>query len=76
MTVSHTMSLVQKIPPMVSALAFGYGVGMAAPDGPSQRSRWSQWRRDQLTLLSPLGRRPDGLWEVDLVRDGPHALVA
>src|SRR5262245_22017454 len=26
------MSLVQKIPPMVSALAFGYGVGMAAPD--------------------------------------------
>src|SRR5262249_38264188 len=30
-TLSHTMSLVQKIPPMVSALAFGYGVGMAAP---------------------------------------------
>ena len=26
------MSLVQKIPPMVSALAFGYGVGMAAPE--------------------------------------------
>ncbi|WP_437730238.1 transglycosylase SLT domain-containing protein [Sorangium sp. So ce1335] len=25
------MSLVDKIPPMVSALAFGYGVGMAAP---------------------------------------------
>ncbi|AUX24135.1 Slt family transglycosylase [Sorangium cellulosum] len=25
------MSLVHKIPPMVSALAFGYGVGMAAP---------------------------------------------
>jgi membrane-bound lytic murein transglycosylase D len=27
------MSLVDKIPPLVSALAFGYGVGMAAPDG-------------------------------------------
>lgn len=26
------MSLVDKIPPLVSALAFGYGVGMAAPD--------------------------------------------
>ncbi|HSN97820.1 MAG TPA: transglycosylase SLT domain-containing protein [Candidatus Nanopelagicales bacterium] len=26
------MSFVHKIPPMVSALAFGYGVGMAAPD--------------------------------------------
>ena len=26
------MSLVEKIPPLVSALAFGYGVGMAAPD--------------------------------------------
>lgn len=26
------MSLVQKIPPLVSALAFGYGVGMAAPE--------------------------------------------
>src|SRR6187551_3709074 len=25
------MSLVHKIPPLVSALAFGYGVGMAAP---------------------------------------------
>lgn len=30
--VVHTMSLVHKIPPMISALAFGYGVGMAAPD--------------------------------------------
>ena len=27
-----TMSLVHKIPPMISALAFGYGVGMAAPE--------------------------------------------
>lgn len=27
------MTLVAKIPPLVSALAFGYGVGMAAPDG-------------------------------------------
>jgi membrane-bound lytic murein transglycosylase D len=27
------MSLVHKIPPLVSALAFGYGVGMAAPEG-------------------------------------------
>lgn len=26
------MSLVAKLPPLVSALAFGYGVGMAAPD--------------------------------------------
>jgi len=26
------MSLVHKIPPMVSAIAFGYGVGMAAPE--------------------------------------------
>jgi len=26
------MSLVAKIPPLISALAFGYGVGMAAPD--------------------------------------------
>lgn len=26
------MSLVDKIPPLVSALAFGYGIGMAAPD--------------------------------------------
>ncbi|NUP11504.1 MAG: transglycosylase SLT domain-containing protein [Polyangiaceae bacterium] len=26
------MSLVEKIPPLVSALAFGYGVGMAAPE--------------------------------------------
>ena len=26
------MSLVEKIPPLISALAFGYGVGMAAPD--------------------------------------------
>ncbi len=30
--VLYTMSLVHKIPPMISALAFGYGVGMAAPD--------------------------------------------
>lgn len=27
------MSIVDKIPPLVSALAFGYGVGMAAPEG-------------------------------------------
>jgi membrane-bound lytic murein transglycosylase D len=27
------MSLVHRIPPLISALAFGYGVGMAAPDG-------------------------------------------
>ena len=27
------MTLVAKIPPLVSALAFGYGVGMAVPDG-------------------------------------------
>ncbi len=26
------MSLIHKIPPMISALAFGYGVGMAAPE--------------------------------------------
>jgi len=26
------MSLLHKIPPMISALAFGYGVGMAAPE--------------------------------------------
>src|SRR4051794_19095285 len=26
------MSLLHRIPPMVSALAFGYGVGMAAPE--------------------------------------------
>ncbi len=31
------MSLVDKIPPLVSALAFGYGVGMAAPDGALDR---------------------------------------
>ncbi len=30
--VGHTMSLIHKIPPMVSALAFGYGVGMSAPE--------------------------------------------
>ena len=30
--VLYTMSLIHKIPPMISALAFGYGVGMAAPD--------------------------------------------
>src|SRR5262249_18721213 len=30
--IAYTMSLVHKIPPLVSALAFGYGVGMAAPD--------------------------------------------
>jgi membrane-bound lytic murein transglycosylase D len=29
---THKMSLVHKIPPMISALAFGYGVGMAAPE--------------------------------------------
>ena len=27
------MSLIHRIPPLISALAFGYGVGMAAPDG-------------------------------------------
>lgn len=27
------MSLVDKIPPLVSAIAFGYGIGMAAPEG-------------------------------------------
>lgn len=27
------MSLLNRIPPLISALAFGYGVGMAAPDG-------------------------------------------
>jgi membrane-bound lytic murein transglycosylase D len=30
--VAHAMSLVHKIPSMVSALAFGYGVGMSAPE--------------------------------------------
>lgn len=30
------MSLVYKIPPLVSAIAFGYGVGMAAPEGALQ----------------------------------------
>jgi len=30
--VPYIMSLVHKIPPIISALAFGYGVGMAAPD--------------------------------------------
>lgn len=29
---TYTMSLIHKIPPMVSALAFGYGVGMSAPE--------------------------------------------
>ena len=32
MTVSYTMSVIHKIPALVSALAFGYGLGMAAPD--------------------------------------------
>jgi membrane-bound lytic murein transglycosylase D len=47
------MSLIDKIPPLVSALAFGYGVGMAAPDdtlasvhsavvGPQARTATSQ----------------------------------
>jgi membrane-bound lytic murein transglycosylase D len=31
-TVSYTMSVLHKIPALVSALAFGYGIGMAAPD--------------------------------------------
>ena len=29
---TYSMSLLHKIPPLVSALAFGYGVGMAAPE--------------------------------------------
>ena len=28
----HSMSVLHKIPPLVSALAFGYGVGMSAPE--------------------------------------------
>lgn len=33
------MSLLEKLPPLVSALAFGYGVGMAAPDSSLQGVR-------------------------------------
>ena len=28
----YSMSVLHKIPPLVSALAFGYGVGMSAPE--------------------------------------------
>jgi membrane-bound lytic murein transglycosylase D len=35
------MALLEKIPPMISALAFGYGVGMVAPDTTVQNMRYT-----------------------------------
>src|SRR5215471_10705440 len=49
------MSLVHKIPPLVSAIAFGYGVGMAAPDStiaPMKDAVLSHERIDGPALLA------------------------
>ena len=37
------MGLVEKIPPLVSALAFGYGVGMAVPESPLDGANAPLW---------------------------------
>lgn len=48
------MNFLEKIPPLVSALAFGYGVGMAAPEVPSRVQSPFLW--DETTQAAP--RRP------------------
>jgi membrane-bound lytic murein transglycosylase D len=48
------MNFLEKLPPLVSALAFGYGVGMAAPEVPSRVQSPFLW--DETTESAP--RRP------------------
>ncbi|WP_437541426.1 transglycosylase SLT domain-containing protein [Sorangium sp. So ce367] len=55
---NHTpMSLVHKIPPLVSALAFGYGVGMAAPQSAitSVQSAVSTYQLGAARATAPVG---------------------
>ncbi|WP_194891702.1 FtsK/SpoIIIE domain-containing protein [Catenulispora pinisilvae] len=48
-------------------------LGMENPDSADIR-RW--WDRDGRTTESPLGYSADGVFTIDIRRDGPHALVA
>lgn len=54
------MSLVEKIPPLISALAFGYGVGMTAPDNALEgmQSAVAGYRTGASSQVPPLGSRP------------------
>ena len=50
------MNFLEKIPPLVSALAFGYGVGMAAPEVPHGVRSPFTWNEPVETAAGP--RRP------------------
>ena len=49
-------------------------LGMVAPTGAAIRSRWTS--RAPTGSRPPSGWAPAGRFAVDLVRDGPHALIA
>lgn len=54
--VQHRMNFLEKIPPLVSALAFGYGVGMAAPEVPKGVRSPFTWDASVQETAAP--RRP------------------
>jgi len=60
------------LPPGVRLLAL---LGADEFDVAHVRTRWGQGGRDP-ALLAPVGVDEDGVFEIDLGRDGPHALVA
>jgi S-DNA-T family DNA segregation ATPase FtsK/SpoIIIE len=48
-------------------------LGLEPPSGPAVLDRWAQSGR---TTLAPIGASADGVYTLDLRRDGPHALIA
>ncbi len=49
---------------------------LAAPDQAGLPDLAARWRRQPRTTLAPIGATAAGSFTLDLVRDGPHALVA
>src|SRR5829696_8294583 len=58
-----------------AAIDLGDLLGATALDGPALASAWRELGPDR-GLRAPIGRSEDGVFEIDLVEDGPHALIA
>ncbi|HEY2272103.1 MAG TPA: FtsK/SpoIIIE domain-containing protein, partial [Jatrophihabitantaceae bacterium] len=51
-------------------------VDIAGLESASAQAIAARWCRSDDGLHAPIGRSPEGVVELDLVRDGPHALIA
>lgn len=60
------------LPPIVALLPL---LGLDPPDATDVAKRWGAGGRDP-DLIGPIGVSEDGVLSIDLVRDGPHGLVA